>query len=209
MNARRDDEDVSTETVVAPSQDNDDGDDEMAQLYDSVQRFTLSQQEPPPPPQAEEEERLIYQKFLATRRGGSGSSGRVDRSKSLPSVHANGGVSYRLLGRRIHSGFGGLLDKVLEHGSDDEDGGGGGDDAFEEEEDEDEDEERERGKRPKARYVSVCPRPSACPPGHLSATPTADFFVSLSNLSVGNPVVADTLASIARARPLEGVRPRP
>ena len=148
MNTRSDDEDVSTETVVALSQD-----DDMEQLYDSVQRFAISQQEPP---QAEEEERLIYQKFLATRRGGGGSS-RVDRSKSLPSVHANGGVSYRLLGRRIHNGFGGLLDKVLEHGSDDEDGcGGGGGDVFEEEEDEDEDEERERGKRPRSRYVSVC-----------------------------------------------------
>ena len=81
-----------------------------------------------------------------------GGGGGWDRSKSLPSVHANGGVSYRLLGRKNFSGFGGLLDRVLEHGggSDHEDCG-----ELREEDEEEEEGEGERRERIRSiRYVS-------------------------------------------------------
>ena len=81
---------------------------------------------------------------------GGGGGGGWDRSKSLPSVHANGGVSYRLLGRKNFSGFGGLLDRVLEHG-----GGSDHEDGELREEDEEEEEEGDRRERIRSiRYVA-------------------------------------------------------
>ena len=66
------------------------------------------------------------------------------------SVHANGGVSYRLLGRKNFSGFGGLLDRVLEHGGSDHE------DGELREEDEEEEEEGERRERLRSiRYVAA------------------------------------------------------
>ena len=136
-----DEEDFSSETIVAPPTHDDD-----EQLYDNdVQTFAIS----PPEAEVEEEEQFVLQKFLATRRGkGGGGGGGYDRSKSLPSVHANGGVSYRLLGRRNYSGFGGLLDKVLEHV--------GGSDYEEDEEDgelQEEEDEEENEIRPRTRSI--------------------------------------------------------
>ena len=171
MTAKSDneDEDISTETIVAPPPNDDE-----QQLYDNhVQTFEISRPEDEEDAEEEEEddledeEKFYFQKFLATRRGkgggggaggGGGGGGGWDRSKSLPSVHANGGVSYRLLGRRNFSGFGGLLDRVLEHGgsgSDFEDGG----------EVHEEDEERRERTRC-IRYVGQ----SQCRPPCLSTT---------------------------------------
>ena len=144
-----DDEDISTETIVAPPLE-----EEEEELYENdVPRLPVEAAED----DIEDEEKFYFQKFLATRRGrgsasGGGGGGGWDRSKSLPSVHANGGVSYRLLGRKNFSGFGGLLDRVLEHGggSDHEDGG-----ELREEDEEEEDGEGERRERIRSiRYVS-------------------------------------------------------
>ena len=84
MTAKRDndDEDISTETIVAPPHREDDADNQ--QLYDNdVQTFAISPpedaEEEDAEDEVEEEEKFYFQKFLATRRGrGAGGAGGIE-----------------------------------------------------------------------------------------------------------------------------------
>ena len=68
-----DDEDISTETIVAPPLE-----EEEDQLYDNdVPRLPVEAAEDEVDDEAEDEEKFYFQKFLATRRGRQASYQRV------------------------------------------------------------------------------------------------------------------------------------